>query len=244
MDPQKNLSFEQLKELNAQFDRQLNNIGGSSASSYSFSGGKLLAKISLILAGLVLPFLVLIRTSVFIYSNYQMNGWWALTIGCFATVFLLLIYAGIFVYKVGLNQRGFAYIGYGILVLVASYSLYGVLYYSAQNTKTDEINSYYRSLHPIMRVTLTTITLADSDLVVTDIQRHPDDYEKMGLDENERSLHYVQSTGYVHAVDLRTKDNPQWQNWILKSAFQFVGLSTIRHVGTADHLHVYLPLNQ
>lgn len=244
MDSQKNLSFEQLKELNAQFDRQLHSIEVGSASSNSFSWRKLLAKISLVLAGLVLPFLVLTRTSVFMYSNYQINGWWALTVGCFATVLLLLIYAGIFVYKIGVNQKGFKYIAYGILVLVASYSLYGVFYYSAQNMKTDEINAYYRSLHPIMRVTLTTVTLADSDLIITDIQRHPDDYKKMGLEEKGQSLHYTQKTGYVHAVDLRTKGRRQWKNWILKSAFNIVGLSTIRHVGTADHLHVYLPLNQ
>lgn len=244
MDPKKNLSFDQLKELNTQFDRQLHSIESGTAPSNSFSWRKLLAKISLILVGLVLPFLVLIRTSVFLYSNYQMNGWWALTAGCFATVLLLIIYAVIFVYKIGVTQRGFKYIAYGILVLVVSYSFYGVLYYSAQNTKTDEINSYYRSLHPIMRVTLTTVTLADSDLIVTDIQRHPGDYKKMGLEENGQSLHYPQKTGYVHAVDLRTKGRTQWEIWMLKSAFNIVGLSTIRHVGTADHLHVYLPLNQ
>lgn len=128
--------------------------------------------------------------------------------------------------------------------MVLAYTFYGVMYYSSLNTKTDQIQSYYRSLHPIMRVALTTITLANDDLVVTDIRRNPEDYKRMGLSENEQSLHYVQSSGYVHAVDLRTKNRSAWKNGILKFSFNVVGLSTIRHRGTADHLHVYLPLNQ
>lgn len=245
--------FEQLVELNNTFDQQLAGLGregesaeaGSTSSSQkAFSWKKLLFVPLLVAAGLILPFVVLVRTSVFTYLDYGLNGWLALVTGIVATVAILLTY-GLFVSywfnkRLGIHR----YFVRAVLVLVTAYSLYGLLYYSSLNTKTDEINSYYRSLHPIMRVALTTITLADSDIVVTDIQRRPEDYAQMGLPENEHSLHYRQSNGYVHAVDLRTRDRAEWKNGLTRLAFWSVGLQTIRHSGTADHLHIYLPLNE
>jgi hypothetical protein len=128
-------------------------------------------------------------------------------------------------------------------MLVICYTIYGLLYYSSMNTKTPKIRSYYRALHPIMRVALATTTLADQDMLVTDIQRVPEDYDRMGLPERQRSLHFLQADGYVHAVDLRTKGRSVLENWGMQVALEIVGLQTLRHVGTADHLHVYLPLN-
>jgi hypothetical protein len=124
-----------------------------------------------------------------------------------------------------------------------AYTLYGLLYYSGMNTKTEEVQNYYRSLHPIMRVAITTVTFADSYIVLTDIRRQPEDYAAMGLPENPHSLHYEQSNGYVHAVDLRTKGRPEWKNWLVGTSLNAMGLYTLRHEGTTDHLHVYLPLN-
>ncbi len=244
MDTGQSLSFKELKELNDQFDQQLQELDRNQPRDSSFSWKKLLLNILLSIIALVLPFFLLVRTSVFMYNSYQANGWLALLIGCVATVLLLLLYGGIFVYKFGMGNKALKYIFRGILVLVLAYTFYGMLYYSSLNTKTEEIHSYYRSLHPIMRVALTTVTLADSDVVVTDIQRRPEDYHRMGLSENEQSLHYVQPSGYVHAVDLRTKGRPKWKNWMFEYSFRLLGLSTVRHVGTADHLHVYLPLNK
>jgi hypothetical protein len=244
MDTEQRLSFNQLKELNNQFDQQLQALDRNQPSDTSLSWKKMVLKMVLGVIALPLPFFLLVRVSVFMYNNYQANGWLALTMGCLATVILLLLYGGVFVYKFGMGKKAIKYIFRGILVLVVAYTFYGMLYYSSLNTKTEEIHSYYRSLHPIMRVALTTVTLADSEVVVTDIQRHPEDYKRMGLPENKYSLHYVQPSGYVHAVDLRTKDRPWWKNWMFEYSFKLLGLSTIRHVGTADHLHVYLPLNK
>ena len=243
--------FEQLVELNNTFDQQLADLGresaesGSSSSSQkTFSWKKILLVPLLLAAGLIIPFVVLVRTSVIVYLDYGFNGWLALVTGIVATVVLLLTY-GLFVSywfnkRLGIHR----YFVRAVLVLVTAYSMYGLLYYSGLNTKTDEINSYYRSLHPIMRVALTTITLADSDIVVTDIQRRPEDYAQMGLPKNEHSLHYRQSNGYVHAVDLRTRGRAEWKNGLTRLAFWSVGLHNIRHNGTADHLHIYLPLNE
>lgn len=243
MDTQQNPSFSQLKKLNDQFDQQLQDLNGNQSDDSSFSWEKGLLSILLGIIALILPFILLVRTSVFMYNTYHTNGWLALSIGCVATVLLLVLYGGFFVYKFGMGNKALKYIFRGVLVLVVAYTFYGMLYYSSMNTKTEEIRSYYRSLHPIMRVALTTVTLADSDVVVTDIRRRPEDYQRMGLSENEQSLHYVQPNGYVHAVDLRTRGRANWKNWMFEHSFKLLGLSTIRHIGTADHLHVYLPLN-
>ena len=244
MDAEQPPSFDQLKELNDQFDQQLQALERNQPRNFSLSWKKMLLKVLLGIVALPLPFFLLVRVSVFMYHNYQTNGWLALSMGCLATIILLLLYGGVFVYKFGMGKKAITYIFRGVLVLVVAYTFYGMLYYSSLNTKTEEIHSYYRSLHPIMRVALTTVTLADSDIIVTDIQRSAKDYRRMGLSENEHSLHYVQADGYVHAVDLRTKGRPWWKNWIFEHSFKLLGLSTIRHVGTADHLHVYLPLNK
>lgn len=241
--------FDELVALNNKFDQQLAELdkgsaGTSSSSKKTFSWKRGLLTFLLLVASLIIPFIVLVRTSVFVYLDYGFNGWLALVAGIGATVILLLGY-GLFVSlkyskTIGIHR----YFVRGILVVVTAYTLYGVLYYSSLNTKTDEINAYYRSLHPIMRVALTTITLADSDLVVTDIKRQPEDYAQMGLPQNQQSLHYVQSDGYVHAVDLRTRGRAEWKNGLTRLCFYAVGIYSIRHVGTADHLHVYLPLNE
>lgn len=244
MDTKPNLSFNELKELNDRFDHQLHALDGNQLRDTSFSWKKVLLNVLLGIIALPLPFFLLVRASVFMYNGYQTNGWLALSIGCLATVLLLLLYGAILVYKFGMGKKALKYIFRGVLVLVIACTFYGVLYYSSMNTKTEEIHTYYRSLHPIMRVALTTVTLADSEVVVTDIQRSPEDYQRMGLSEKEHSLHYVQPNGYVHAVDLRTRGRPRWKNWMFEYSFKLLGLSTIRHIGTADHLHVYLPLNK
>lgn len=99
-------------------------------------------------------------------------------------------------------------------------------------------------MHPILRVTLATLSLADRNLVVTDIQRSEKDYEKMGLPKMDNSMHYIQQNGYVHAADLRTAGRSELRNRMTEGMFKILGLRTLRHTGTADHLHVYLPLNR
>lgn len=239
------LAPETLKALDEKFDRQLDEIQSQQPSSPSSSSR--IRKILLYAVGLavavVAPFLLLIRTSVYGYSQFHLNGWVALAMGVLATIVLLMIYAfGMSLwYKQGAGIH--KNVRCGIMILVAAYTLYGVLYISTVNTKTKEVQRYYRQLHPILRISLATTTLADGDIVVTDIQRAPKDYGQMGLAKNSQSLHYRQSTGYVHAVDLRTKGRPEWKNWILATALRAGGLQTLRHVGTADHLHVYFSLN-
>ncbi|HET8865045.1 MAG TPA: hypothetical protein VFM80_05045 [Gracilimonas sp.] len=197
---------------------------------------------ALLIGGLgILPFFILIRTSIFLNLSFGWNGWLALSGGIFATVMLLLLYV-LFLFRRTSNKKlllKFSLAGLGTLVF--AFCFYGVMYLSSVNAKSDEVRQVYRSMHPILRVAIATTTLADGDLVITDIQRAPADYAAMGIPLNERSLHFTQSSGYVHAIDLRTIGHNEVRNFLLRSSFKIMGFKTIRHIGTADHLHVALP---
>jgi hypothetical protein len=225
-------------------------ISGSSDLQPKKNSGKrklwvsLLAWLLLLFTCGVLPFYLLIRTSVFLNVAQGWNAWLSLGGGIIAAITLLLVYVFILFRKLENRNAILKLSTYGLSVLVFSFSVYGVMYLSSVHAKNDEIRQVYRSLHPILRMAVTTTTLADNDLVITDISRIPEDYEAMGLPLNERSLHFVQETGYVHAVDLRTMGRSEFRNILLRFSLEILGLNTIRHTGTADHLHVALPLRR
>ena len=90
---------------------------------------------------------------------------------------------------------------------------------------------------------VSVFVLADADAVITDAARTPQFYARAGLPSNESSsLHLRQDDGFVHALDLRTINRPEWRNLLAELAFRAMGFHTLRHVGTADHLHVSLRL--
>ena len=60
----------------------------------------------------------------------------------------------------------------------------------------------------------------------------------MGLNTNSRSLHYIQSDGFVHAIDIRTAGRSELRNQLTLWVFRSFGFNTLRHGGTADHLHI------
>ena len=97
-------------------------------------------------------------------------------------------------------------------------------------------------VHPLIRVAASTIILVDDEVMITGLGRTPDDYANMGLPQRENSLHYEQADGFVHAMDLRTVGRSDIRNDLTEFYFKAMGFSTLRHVGTADHLHVSLPI--
>lgn len=189
----------------------------------------------------ILPFFILIRTSIFLNLSFGWNGWVALGGGILATVLLLLLYV-LFLFRKTSNKRLLLKFSLaGLSTLVFAFCFYGVMYLSSVNAKNDDVRLVYRSMHPILRVAIATTTLADGDLVITDIQRTPEDYASMGIPLNEGSLHFPQASGYVHAIDLRTIGHSEFRNFLLRTSLRVMGLKTIRHDGTADHLHAALP---
>lgn len=257
----KKLSIQELKDLNDRLDRQLkegpdvsssrgakakpgeSGTPGGPSQSRRFSPGRVLGKALLLVAALVLPFLVLVRVSTWTYLRYELNGWLALGAGVAGTVVLILAYLLYASFRFRSSTWRHRYLVRGSALLVVAYCAYALIYISSLNTKTEDVRSYYRSLHPVMRVAVTTASLADDRLLLTDIGRTPEDYRAMGLSPRQQSMHYVQDNGYVHAVDLRTIGRAEWKNFALRWYFEGLGFGTLRHRGTADHLHVYLPLN-
>jgi hypothetical protein len=118
---------------------------------------------------------------------------------------------------------------------------YSLLHLKQANAKTAEVRSAYGSLHPALRLAISSAVIADGALVVTDARRTADDYRRMGLPVFERTMHYPQPDSWVHAIDVRTIGHSEARNAALAWYFRGVGLTVVRHVGTADHLHVQLP---
>lgn len=192
---------------------------------------------------LLLPFFILMRVGIFVSGKYGLNPYVALTIGAAATAILLFLY---FTYWYGLitgrTGRGNTLIRRWFLVALTLGGICGhMLFFSQQdNFKSKEVKAEFYSLHPILRIGVSSLVYFDQESVVTDMERKRSDYEKMGLSINEQSLHYPQKDGFVHAVDLRTNNRSFARNWLVKGYFWLMGFRTLRHTGTADHLHISL----
>lgn len=185
----------------------------------------------------ILPFVVLIRGSVYLHKIYFFYPVPAILGGFILTAALLAFYL-IFFLK---TPAKFFKNRFKISVIVLGvYILYAFHHISAVNVKSGEVAREYTSLHPILRLGLTTLMLMDKDLILTDADRIPEDYDRMGLSAKEHSLHYRQKNGYVHAIDIRTNDRSGIRNLLLKVYFKSMGFQVLRHGGTGDHLHVSL----
>ena len=183
-----------------------------------------------------LPFIVLVRAAVYYYLHVGLAPWLSLGAGA---LFALLVVAG---YATWLSRRFITLLKWVALPLVAGWCVYAMVSLRSANAKTDAVRGYYLSVHPVLRVALSTVILADPHLVITDLARTREDYPRMGLPVFDRTLHYAQRDGWVHAVDLRTGGRNEIKNLTVQAYFRIMGFDTFRHVGTADHLHVELPV--
>lgn len=202
---------------------------------------KFLFSILLVVGLGILPFFILIKTAVFLTISKDLNVWLSLLGGMFASTLLLGIYI-LFICRNVKNKKLIQQFGFsGGAILVGGFCIYGLLYLSSVHAKTEDVREVYRTLHPILRVAVATTTLAEKNLVITDIKRTKEDYISWGLSPAESSMHYQQSDGYVHAIDLRTIGHSELRNNVLEWTLTAKGFQIIRHIGTADHLHVALP---
>lgn len=187
---------------------------------------------------LAAPFVVLIRGAVWLYQGRGFPTWLALLAASAATLALLSLYGALISRRfTGRARMGFV-AKWVALPLVVGYCGYALLHLSRENAKDDAVHAVYTATHPLLRVALTTLILADRSAVITDVSRTPDDYRRMGLPLNRRSLHYRQADGWVHAVDLRTTGVVR--SLLVEGYFRAMGFDTLRHTGTHDHLHVSL----
>jgi len=184
-------------------------------------------------AVVALPFLVYVRAAVYLY-RHGAHPWIAILL---AAILTLGIVSG---FVMLIARRVPTVVKWAAAPVVFTWCIYAAFYLSRVNIKSDDVRAYYSSVNPILRVALSTIVLFDPDLVVTDMGRVRADYRRMRLPVNERTKHYVQPDGWVHAVDLRTRGRGEIRNRVVQLYFWSMGFSTLRHVGTADHLHVQL----
>jgi len=204
---------------------------------------KWLFQIFKVLLLLFLPFIILIRGAVFLYLSYDWPSWLALLGGAGGAILSLVIYFSFFYGKVtgklgdvgSFKRRSFI-----AMIMVVGYCIHGMFFLSSSNAKSSSVRSGYNKVHPILRMGTSTLAYIDRDLIITGTDRVPEDYRKMGLPTKRHSLHYHQSNGYAHAVDLRTNGHSEFRNFALKAYFKLMGFNTLRHVGTGDHLHISL----
>ena len=188
----------------------------------------------------VLPFLVLIRGGVLAYRAWGLGTWPSLAVAVVTTALLLGAHAWFIGRRIGAGEGARRILMRGAMALGIAYVGYALVYVASSNLKSDDVRAEYSTIHPLLRVATSALILADPSMVLTDAGRTPEDYWLMGLPRNEASLHFQQADGWVHALDLRTNDRPEWRNRAVELAFWALGFHSLRHVGTADHLHVSL----
>jgi hypothetical protein len=194
-------------------------------------------KVGLIIA---LPFAVLVRGAVFFHEHGRTAVWVALLVAALLAAGVVTAYAAWVAHKFTGRGRVLPLAKWVALPLVVFYCAYSLLYLASVNAKSPPVRAYYTSLHPLLRLALSTLILVDRDILITDSGRQPEDYGRMGLPTNNRTRHYRQQDGWVHAVDLRTAGRGELKNRSVQLYFWLMGFATRRHVGTADHLHVEL----
>lgn len=187
---------------------------------------------------LLAPFILLIRGSVLLHNSYSLGPWLSIGLSVLGTSFLMLIYFS-FIYdkvtgKIG-SLRGRFFL---MILAVGTFVGHGIFFMSGANMKTDAVAKEINEVHPILRLAVSTLVHLDDGLIVTDANRKPEDYKKMGLKSIKNSLHYQQNSGYSHALDLRVNGRSERRNYLLKSYFWLMGFNTLRHHGTGDHLHI------
>ncbi len=190
-----------------------------------------------------LPFVVLIRGSVYWHEQQIISPHLALFGGLALTFVILVLYLTFFFGRVGQSVGVRPGLRARLVIaglLLGSYAMYGLFYLSSSNAKSPQVRSEYRALHPILRLSLSTLIFVDPDLMITAADRNPGDYEKWGLKNNNSSLHYRQSSGYVHAVDLRSNSRSSGRNFLVTTYFKLMGFNALKHGGTAEHLHISL----
>ena len=240
------LKREAQKEWKRKWRKKVRQAAPASAAEWRALAAALAGAVLKIAMIIALPFAVLVRGSVFFYEHGTTSVWLALLTAAILTCAVVTAYAVWLARK--FTKRG----GRGgraliiplakwvALPLVVFYCGYSLVYIASVHAKSPPVRAYYGSLHPLLRLALSTLILADRDMLITDSGRLPEDYGRMGLPTNSRTRHYKQADGWIHAVDLRTTGRGVIKNRGVQFYFWLMGFDTRRHVGTADHLHVEL----
>ena len=192
----------------------------------------------------LLCFVFMLRGVVYTYYAYALNIWAALALFGFLVTILLNVYLLTSFRRIWRRWplslallKGKAIVA--LLILAGCYA-YVWVQLSERHAKSESVYGEVNRLHPLLSMAVSTVLIADKDLIITDVARVPGEYETMGLRANWRSLHFPRPDGYVYAVDVRTRNRSDFRNLLVKGYFYAMGFNAIRHTGNADHLHISL----
>ena len=192
---------------------------------------------------IALPFFVLVRGAVMLYRDAGWPSWLALLGSGAVMIGILACYGALMTRRLTGRARFGWTLRWVALPLVLGFMVRGLLVLDRSHAQSESIRAEYRDTHPLLRMALATLDMADDKLVVTDMSRTAADYARMGLPVVANTMHAVQRDGWVHAVDIHTRGRGFFVNFFVATYFRAMGFRVLRHVGTADHLHVELPLN-
>ena len=191
---------------------------------------------------IALPFFILVRGAVLLYHDAGWPAWLALLGSGAAMIGVLALYGAVMTRRLTGRMRFGWITRWVVLPLVVGFLVRGLLFLDRSHAQSESIRAEYRDTHPLLRMALATLDMADDKLVVTDMSRTSADYVRMGLPVLPHTMHGVQRDGWVHAVDIHTRGRGFLVNLFVATYFRAMGFRVLRHVGTADHLHVELPL--
>ena len=194
-------------------------------------------------AGLLIATLTAVRVQLLLLAQDPNAGWLVVVSGLLiaGVVLVLTLLIGCrFAYRFyTLKRMGLALVLVPLLTLLIGGA--AISRFPERNFKSRQIAAEWPRLHPTLRLALWIVALEDRDMVLTDIARRPEGYGGMGLKVPAASQHYTDADGYARAVDLRVSNVGDLRNWGRQGLFLLMGLKTLRHTGTADHLHIALP---
>ena len=194
-------------------------------------------------AGLIIAVLTAVRVQLLLLARDPNASWLAVVSGLLTAgvVLVLTLLIGCrFAYRFYTPKRmGLALVVVPLLTLLLGYA--GISRFPERNFKNQQIAGEWTRLHPTLRLALWVVAIEDRKMVLTDIARQPEGYVGMGLKVPAESQHYIDADGYARAVDLRVTNVGDLRNWGRQGLFLLMGLRTLRHTGTADHLHIALP---
>ena len=199
------------------------------------------ASLIVLLAGVMASLILSVRVQLASLTHYPSANWPAVVVGLLAGGVLLAVTVVLVLRPRSPRRALILLVTLPTMLLTAG--CLSVTHFPRSNFKSDELRAEWYRLHPTLRVALWIARLGAGDLLLTDVSRQPSDYDDMGLTTPTWSAHFfAPRDGYAHAVDLRVRDSGDLRNWARQGVFLALGLRADRHGGTADHLHVSLPL--
>jgi hypothetical protein len=162
------LKREAQKEWKRRWRKKLQQAAPKTAAEWRALAAAALGAVLRVLFIIALPFLVLVRGSVFFYQNSGTPVWVSVLTAAILTGGVITAYAVWLARK--LMRRGvrggralvMPVAKWVALPLVVFYCGYSLLYVASVNAKSAPVRAYYRSVHPLLRLALSTAWIQPS----------------------------------------------------------------------------------